>query len=47
MKRKNEAYLIAEILLNRQLPLHVIKEITAINEEDLYVMQTKNLHEQK
>ena len=47
MKRKNEAYLIAEILLNRQLPLYVIKEITAIAEEDLYVMQSKEVHEQK
>ncbi|MGM9929944.1 MAG: hypothetical protein ACI35P_18550 [Bacillus sp. (in: firmicutes)] len=47
MKKKNKAYLIAEILLNRQLPLHVIKEITDVTEEDLYMLQTKKKIEQK
>ncbi len=47
MKRKKKAYLIAEILLNRQLPLDVIKEITAIAEEDLFIIQSKELQKQK
>lgn len=42
MKREKKPYLIAEILLNRQLPLHVIMEITDLVEEELVMLQNRN-----
>lgn len=41
MKRNKKAFLIAEILLKRQLPLEVIKEITDLAQEDITTLQTK------
>lgn len=41
MKKKKKAYLIAEILLNRQMPLDVIMEITDLREEDIISLKSK------
>ena len=41
MERKKTARLIAEILLKRQLPIQVIREITDIEEEDLKWIRKK------
>ncbi|MGM9923114.1 MAG: hypothetical protein ACI35R_02550 [Bacillus sp. (in: firmicutes)] len=47
MKTKKKPYLIAEILLNRQLPLHVIIEITNIPEEEILMLQFTDMCNQK
>ena len=41
MGKTEKAYLIAEILLNRKLPLDVIKTITDLCEEELVSLQRK------
>lgn len=41
MERQKTARLIAEILLKRQLPIQVIREITDIEEEDLKWIRKK------
>lgn len=41
MKKEKKPYLIAEILLNRQLPLNVIMEITALLEEEILMLKYK------
>ena len=41
MGKTEKAYLIAEILLNRNLPLDVIKTITDLCEEELLSLQSK------
>jgi len=41
MTKEKKAYLIAEILLERRLPDHVIQAITDLAEEDIHYLKMK------
>lgn len=47
MRNNKNAFFIAEVLLNLQLPMYVIKEISGLAEEDLHLLKANLSFEEK
>ncbi|WP_019243988.1 MULTISPECIES: hypothetical protein [Bacillus] len=47
MRKNKNAFFIAEVLFNLQLPMHVIKEISGLAEEELQFLKPTVSFEEK